>query len=422
MVSKPKFLNQESTLAWLAQFAPDEQLLMRKMLRKMRLVSRDEFIERLIETIIERGKDGPCPVGLYAERELRHQGGKPHRLFKESRNKVKRAFGVGPAPVAPVRAYDSDVGSEGLIAQLVSELCRREPARFLNHPGPDAIRKKRVRRFILVTDFIGSGKRAETYLEAAWRVRSVRSWGSARKKCGMGFEVLAYSGTERGIARVAAHPSRSAVRIVIPCPTIANSFSRADSRTIEAICIRHAPGRPWMPSLGFDGAGALIAFAHGAPNNTPLILHKKVGAWLPLFPMRITATVRSTFTTGPEQSEDVRQRLIDLRHTRLAKAAVVSSSNPKIRGLVVLMAALGQSPRNSMTIALRTGLTLAEVDGLLLMASKNGWTDGRNRLTDVGHAELHHLKGLGNVIVPLPTAVAEDYCPFQLRAPAGAFS
>jgi hypothetical protein len=87
----------------------------------------------------------------------------------------------------------------GLIAQLITELCRLPRSPFLNHPGPDEIRKRKVRRFIVLTDLIGSGRRARDYLEAAWQVRSVRSWSSLRL---LRFEVLAYATTDHGRRRV----------------------------------------------------------------------------------------------------------------------------------------------------------------------------------------------------------------------------
>jgi hypothetical protein len=142
------------------------------MLQELQLVSREAFGERLRELIISTQRTGGAPVGLYAERELRHRFGVPHRLFKEKGRKHKRAVGGGPQPVRPTKAYDPRVGSEGIVAQLVSELCREHPTKFYSHPGPDTIRAKNIRRFLLVTDFIGSGTRAWRYLEAAWRVKS----------------------------------------------------------------------------------------------------------------------------------------------------------------------------------------------------------------------------------------------------------
>jgi hypothetical protein len=135
------------------------------------------------------------------------------KLFKEEKIKLKekkkyrlRAYGIGPSPIKPTKAYDPQVGSEGLVAHLATELCREFPKSFFSHPGPATIRKHRIRRFMLLTDFVGSGKRVRTYIEAAWRVRSVRSWWSAGIAKGLRFEVVAYAATLGGRQNVEDHP------------------------------------------------------------------------------------------------------------------------------------------------------------------------------------------------------------------------
>jgi hypothetical protein len=174
----PSFLTEQPTLAWLAQFRLEDQPLAAALISRLVLVSHDEFATNLKALLTTRFDNAGGPVGLYAERELPMRLGVPHRLFKEARKRVRRATGLGPQPVRPTRAYDPEVGSEGIVAWLITELCRSFPDRFFNHPGPNEIRRKKIRRFVVVTDMVGSGRRARTYLEAAWRVRSVRSWWS----------------------------------------------------------------------------------------------------------------------------------------------------------------------------------------------------------------------------------------------------
>jgi hypothetical protein len=248
------FIKSETTLSWLGQFDLEDQPTALAMLRAMTLVSRDAFTDRLRALALRRLCGGEEPLGLYAERELLRRKGVPNRLFKETKTKVRRAFGIGPQPVRPTKAYDPDVGSEGLVAQLVSELCREYPKRFYNHPGPDAIRKHKIRRFILLTDFIGSGRRARTYLQAAWRVRSVRSWWSAKLRGGLSFEVLAYAAASVGRSRVEDHPSKPAVHVVVGCPTIENAFGSDLRARVRGLCIRYDPGNhDPVAALGYEG-------------------------------------------------------------------------------------------------------------------------------------------------------------------------
>jgi len=87
--------------AWLAQFYAADQPLAVELLRTMKLVSHDQFSNRLSQLILGRLVNGDEPIGVYVARELRKRNGKPHRLFKEVNRKVRRAYGVGPQSVQP---------------------------------------------------------------------------------------------------------------------------------------------------------------------------------------------------------------------------------------------------------------------------------------------------------------------------------
>jgi hypothetical protein len=406
------FLKAEATLAWLGQFEPQDQPMAVALLRAMTLVSRDAFAEGLRDLLLARLAKERGPVGVYVEREVRRRHQVPFRLFKQTTGKVRRAYGVGPRPVEPTQAYDGDVGSEGLVAQLVSEICRTHPNQVFNHPGPDAIRKHGIRRFILVTDFIGSGKRANTYLQAAWRVRSVRSWWSGRAAKGLAFEVVSYAGTPRGRWVVERHPSRPQVHVVMGCPTLDTAFSTNDARKL---CFKYSPVAPSVMSpIGYDNGGALIAFAHGVPNNAPPMLHKRGAGWAPLFPARVTSTTREHFATaGPEA---VRARLVDMRQARLAEAGRIAGAKPHVQTLLLVLAALSRPPRDAETVSRKTGLTVLEVEATLKTALKNEWIDGQSRLTDLGHAELEQARKAPGEEA-LPVEASPLYYPSSLRAP-----
>ena len=409
------FLKAEPTLAWLGQFDSDDQAAAVSLLRAMTLVSRDAFAEGLRTLLLTRLAKGKGPVGVYVEREVRQRYGVPFRLFKETNTKVRRAYGVGPPPVQPTKAYDADVGSEGLVAHLVSEICRSHPRTIFNHPGPDAIRKKRIRRFILVTDFIGSGKRATAYLQAAWRVRSVRSWWSRQNTKGLSFEVIAYAATRSGRAAVEGHHSRPSVFVVAGCRTLDTVPSGGE---IRKLCIKYSPVlSKVMPPTGYANGGALIAFAHGVPNNAPLILHKGGNGWVPLFPARVTSATRATFSAGPD-SEAIRARLVEMRQARLAEAGRVAGAKPHAQNMLMVLAALSHPPREAEAISRKSGLTVLEVEIALNAAWKNGWVDSHYRLTDLGQAQLRQARGVppNN---PLHAEVPTFYYPSSLRAPRG---
>ncbi len=391
------------------------------MLRAMKLVSRDAFAERLRQLILDRANTVPGPVGLYAERELRKRKGVPHRLFKQPQRKPRRAHGIGPQPVQPTRGYDPDVGSEGIVAQLVSELKRQFPRKFVDHPGPDVIRRRKVRRLIVVTDLIGSGTRARTYLEAAWRVHSVKSWWSARGIAGLHLEVISYSGTESGIAHVRKHKSLPEVHIVERCPTIKTEFGLTKARAISAMCKRRAPDLKDNEALGYGGAGALIAFAHGAPNNAPFILHRSKGDWLALFPKRVTADVRRYFTS--DEPDHIRLRLQKMRQNRLSASPWIDYATPERRKVLLALASLARTPRTDAAVSGRTGLTLMEVVAALKEALSRGWINGRRQLTDAGRSEIDRIRLVAEPDAsPLPKEPEVAYIPKSLRVPVGEFS
>lgn len=430
MPKNDAFLSQETTNAWLSQFTPGEQSHLIQMLREMRLVSASTFVDDLRALIKIRVEAEPnlCPVGLYAERETMRRSGSLVTLFKQAKKPARRASGAGPKAVHPKIPWKQDVGSEGIVAQLVSELCREMPSRVFSHPGPEDIRKHGIRRFMLISDFIGSGKRAHDYLTAAWQAWSVRSWWSARHSKGMRFEVLAYSSTEMGMAAVAAHACRPAIHIAAPCPTIDTSFDDLEALAIKSICIQKDPiDQDAIESLGFRGTGALIAFSHGAPNNVPrlLIEGRKSGravVQLPLFPKRTTGDSRPSFSPAQQSVEDVREALRDLGQRRMALALLPSELSIDQNRSLLVLAALGRPPRTDFALAGRTGLTILEVADVVKKLINLNWINDERRLTSVGHGQLGRARQRVRSRVPVPPLPSAYYYPSSLRAPVGPFS
>ncbi|MFC0269627.1 phosphoribosyltransferase-like protein, partial [Kushneria aurantia] len=302
-----KFIEYSATKAWLAQFDPKSQGSMVKMLQAMRLVSRDQFSESIRTRLLQVSEKVGGRVGLYVERELPPKNHPPEPLFLQPDIPPRRAYGPGPDPIRPDAGKPAEVGSEGIVAQLVSELCLEFPKKFVNHPGPDQLRKKKkpINNLILVTDLIGSGERAERYLDAFWSVCSVKSWWSGRISNGLSFGVVGYSATPAGRKRVKSHRLSPDVLIVAECPTIDTSFDEKQAREIKDICTKYAPSSGPIGALGFQNTGALIAFAHGAPNNVPRILYSFSNSWTPLFARRKTSATRTDFDEQLDPEEVV---------------------------------------------------------------------------------------------------------------------
>jgi len=418
--------------AWLQQFNMGDRPLAKKLLEAFCFVSRDDFIDHMRTMLINEAERIDGFVALYAERELGHRNGIPHRLFKEVRRTPRRAYGAaGPAAVKPTKSYDPSVGSEGIVAQMISELCHEFPKKFLNHPGPDQIRRKHARSFWVVTDLIGSGDRARRYLEAAWRVRSVRSWWSGGL---VKFAVMAYSATEFGEEFVSRHSCVPKVHIVLPCPTIDTTFSKPVAEQMKRLCTAYDPTdgepghAPWVwsgPSLGYGNAGALLVFAHGAPNNVPLMFHKasknKKNPWTPLFPARVSAGIsKDVFGIGLT-TEKINARLNNLGQRTLAKSNAVMKSDIPTAQIFLLLGALSRPPRlNDRVLAGRTGLPTHELNRLLRVMTAHGWIDSQRRVTDRGAGQLAHAKKqlqLASNAMPVGNHEQQPYYPTSLRQP-----
>ena len=233
-------LNTPKIENWLDQFYPADKPSALELLESIVFVTADHLQQGLTQLLDEVAEEDLSPIALFAERHLPGQNGVPFPLYKHKQGKVRRAVGAGPRPVESERHYAHATGSEGLIATMITSVRRYRPDKFLDHPSPKEVRKRNPRRFIIVTDFIGSGNRVRRYLDAAWRTPSIVSWASYKK---VRFEVVAYSGTEAGIKHVEKHPFRPTVHAVIGCPSLFHLLSPIRDRLVK-LCKDYCPIKP----------------------------------------------------------------------------------------------------------------------------------------------------------------------------------
>ena len=411
-------LTTDDVVAWLGQFEGGDEAIARRLLENVLYVTADKFQNELSELILNLLDGSGETIALYAERKVGNRLSVAHRLFKESRTKVKRAYGAGPSPVQSLHAGRHETGSEGIVANLITQIRRQETQLFFDHPGPDVIRSRRIRRFVLVTDFIGTGNQSSLYLDAAWRLASIKSWRSGKF---MRFEVVCYAATPQGIAKVTGHPCCPTIRQVTACPTL-SILAPCSEKEIRLLCERYGPKDSEMdiPRMGYGNIGALIAFAHGMPNNAPRMLFKRGHKWLPLFPARVTIAAK------PVDIKDKRAKLAK-RLERLGEAKICelmqrSGLDPDTDLSILILAALKKRPRTAEAASARTGLGLAETIKVLERARDAGWIDQNNRLTANAYCELNFLRNqTGDVALRY---VSDDtfYYPDTLRAPVERFS
>lgn len=407
-------LAEPRVIEWLAQFELKDQTAARCLLESILAVDADELARGLRAEIQAIANTRPGPVALYAERHIRRYQGKPNRLFKESRTKPMRAYGNGPPPVPQGKPYSRETGSEGLIATLITGLVRAEPTRFLDHPGPDVLRKKRVRSYVVVTDFIGSGRRARANLEGAWQLGSFKSWRSLGY---LRFAVAAFSGTRAGVGEVESHRARPEVRLHRGCPVIADIAAENRERVVE-LCERYAPRS--MPedhtALGYGNGGTLMVFDHGIPNNAPLLLHTAKPGWVPLFPRRSSASFSKL--RGPAlRRTEIDRSLTNLREARLSWAPRFDGLAEEDQELMLVLTALKRRQRWPLAVSARTGLPMLQVEILIDRAHRDGYIDTKGRPTDAAYRAMNYLKTADIPRAPLPKAPDSLYCPKSLRPP-----
>lgn len=395
---------------WLQSFDDaDERATAALLIDEILLVSRNDLTRGLrqeIGKILAAPDDAVRPVALFAERAVPKTRGMARPFFPNSAS--GRATGPGVPPIV-ANPSDQEIGSEGLIANLITDLVRHFGRHALSHPGPDLMRSERVRHIVIVTDFIGSGKRVWEMLEAFRAVATLRSWQSYKL---LTFNVVAYSGTEEGLRIVRSSRLKPMISTVVGCPTIFNTFTGIQRSRVLTLCHRY-PRRHKHPT-GFSNGGALIAFAHGMPNNAPPILHSRTKGWDPLFPGRSTAGAEMSFPS--EAKEIVAERAVRLLRIRNANAYLSDITGNRWITTMMVLAAIEAGARSLSSASARSGLSLARVEEILSYTQIARWTTSRNTLTTLGQQELARLRRHRRRSPVLPKPSMPFYYPTQLRA------
>lgn len=299
MTRRPKLSASKPGRRWIKQFAKGDQAAAAEMLDTLLLLNEEEVsatIRGLLQRFADERSGRRKRVALYVEREF------PERLAFEVRS-VRDAAGVfrrravgrsGPAALKPVRG-STRIGSEGLIAFIISQSAEAWPRVYANQPGPDRIRNANnpISVLAIVTDFVGSGTRICAMLDKFWNVPTVRSWVSRKW---IEFMVVAAAGTSRGMENVRAHRLIPRLLVGHVAPTVFNVSDAKKRKAWRALIHKYGPANASKAKrYGFQRSGALIAFSYRIPNNTPLIFHKSEGRWHALYNGAAPHDLRAVF-------------------------------------------------------------------------------------------------------------------------------
>ncbi|MFN4041887.1 MAG: hypothetical protein ACK4I0_09515 [Brevundimonas sp.] len=402
----------EKGQAWLRQFKSDDIAAATRLLDQMVLVSTSDYRRWTAGEIIREAAKGR--LALYGEREFPALT----RFFPDlAPGKVKRAIGLeGPALVEPEPGTGL-IGSEGIVAQLLSELSKRSDVDALLTPGPDRLRpmeeQDATHRLAIVTDIIGSGNRIVRMLDALWRTETVRSWWSHRS-VPLEIAVISYAASAAGLKRVKRHRLKPTVLTRTIAPTV-HDVGGGDIEAFRTLCRRYDPrkNRQRPGPYGYEAAGTLLAFGHGCPNTAPRLFWGRSARWTPLFPNRsgVEVDLRTDKATVTEFSE----RLLAMNRPSLADPSIGLRFGEEAREALLVLSGIAHGLRDAPRLASRTGVDLLKVGILLRAFASAGWTDDRGAVTEAGLAELRSAARLRARNRPIPEDRVSVYFPTSLR-------
>jgi hypothetical protein len=401
---------------WLNQFPPPVHLLAADMLDTMLLLNEEQVITSIrsaLDRIAKNARHRSKRIALYAEREFQDAA-----IFKSvavadssGRTRVRAIGKAGPPAVKPIRG-GARVGSEGMLAFVISQQKDAWPKIFMNHPGPDLLRAKTAPagEIVIVTDFIGSGSRIRSMLDKFWAVPTIRSWTSRKL---IKFRVVAAAATTSGAAKVKMHRLRPEVIVEWIAPRVSWESVRSRSFAWTRLINNNGPaiGREGCGRFGFRDDAALIAFSYRIPNNTPAMIHHSSGSWRALFDGPAPPGLHGLFAVK-SPAEVVADAAAD---NGLLMSHELTEED---RATMLILTLLRGRWRAGTETALssRTGLSTHTVMDILRQSLKDGLISGDGRLTEKGYEHLAAGKLLERP-EPIIATNQELYYPEILRVP-----
>ncbi|MCA6937291.1 phosphoribosyltransferase-like protein [Pectobacterium versatile] len=406
----------ERAQVWLEQFEEQDQPYASLLLKKIQWVSSHEFevkINSLVDEICNKEDD---KVALFVEREVLDD----ETVYSFNAKKPQRAFGNAFPPILPAIDNKNEIGSEGILNNIITRLQRLDSRKYYNYPSAEIMRSKRIKKVIVLTDTIGSGNQLNNYLNCFWNTPSIKSWLSSGH---LNIYVLCFAATEHGLRRVELNKTKPSISYSRICPTIDNSFTNEEKRKIYEICDKYNPQKKHTKTpdfLGYGGVSSLICYSHGLPNNAPLILYKRSATWKPFFRGRATNDVIAELPSGISNINE-KEYFRLMGEKRLSASKKLATLDEEAKKTILLLASLNKSPRSNSAIASRSGLSSSEVSIMLTKLMYLEWVDSERRITDEGRFLLSYLRKENKKLFSEKTLPASDeiyYYPRTLRGPS----
>lgn len=418
-----KLIHTERGRSWLNQFEPLDQEIASSLANNLTLISHNEFERNLTLKMTQVAESISGPIAFFAIREM-----DPRKPVIKGK-KIQREVYVSTPYYQQVKAAEdgisviplgntADIGSEGRVASIIRQFCKRDKNAYLNHPTLESLRTSKCKAIVCVDDFIGSGNRALDFLDAFWMEKSIVAWHSYKL---IDFQVIAYSGVDTGIDSLRTHKSSPVVHIYRDAPTF-NSLPWSKEKKEELFDLCEKYGRKANKNRqhmwwGYKKTMCALVFEHGCPNNVPAILVEESNKWIALFPDRTIAdTTLSVFPSEIPQQANIKS-LDDIGQKKLARSPKLIRRGEVGKIILVILALISKGKRKRSTLCYATGLNNYDCDKYLSKCIEWKFVSPQKRITPTGLAELKAAKRIGKIKSDRLDKGSDYYFPQQLRRP-----
>jgi hypothetical protein len=371
---------------WLANFRSADTEPATALLDNLCFVDLETLRSGLIEGLEDlrsQEKIG-VPALLVAERNLGD-------LLKESG--VDRGSAVAYTDFHPGGRISSTPGSEGMIGMVLRDFGVAGSSGAENPwmaPGSplEALRDRRCRTIVVVTDYCGSGDQVGTLADAIARNPTIRSWLSLKV---IEIHVLAFAASPLALRNLGRRPSVSATHTIEAAPSLDTApWSRAMKKKVVDLCRQE--NRVKGRALGYRDSRGLLATARRAPNNLPALFWQESHDWAPLFPGRTVSPEVARDLSGHTPKEELPTLAARVGQSRLSRSTRHEYMRVESRELLRVLLLIQRATRSTAELSAQLGTPMARTKSLLTTLRKLGLVDGEHRITPAGRAEIRAQK------------------------------
>ncbi|MFB5738772.1 phosphoribosyltransferase-like protein, partial [Leptospira wolffii] len=282
---------------WINNFDEEDHKAIKLLVDKLLLVPESKFLRKMDELLNEererlRQNEAFAPFVLLPIVKSRKKSvfTIPKNYKQLQANERKEAILSVADEVPSIIQFSNDyrdpgIGSEALLANLITNCYRKWGNDIIINPTINKMRNSRIRNMIFLDDLVGSGDRFIKFYMKIFSHPSLKSWKSSKY---LNFTLICYSMTEIAFKRIKAINPEIRIIRYIKCPTLdnINSLTSSQKSIIERTCKKYSKKFPAF-ALGYEETKALLIFEHSAPNNIPGLLFKRINKKIPaLFPNR----------------------------------------------------------------------------------------------------------------------------------------